>query len=706
MTIAPVLIPKDNPLLSSIECPDYGRVQPLHIPPALDYSLNRCYLALHDCAKEQSAYRWVDCVQPLIDADNVLNACWGTLGHLQSVQDIPAWRDIYNAYLPKISSYYLERQQHQGLYQKYILLLNQPDFNSWELAEQQFIHHYLRDFRLAGGALPTPDRARFKQIEEELSQQQAQFTQNLQDATDAFFLDIQDESELDGIPQDTRSTALALAKEHGYSGWRLSLQAPCWQAVMRYAKNRELREKMYRASFTRASDQGDTRWNNTAIINRILRLRSQAAKLLEYPHYTAMTLTHRMARSKEEVVDFLLRIAGEAKPIAQKEISELQDYAKQLGISKLEAWDLSFVAERLREERYAFSEEEVRAYFPEDQVRAGLLKLLHELFDIRLEEYPMPVWHDKVQSFRLQTPTNESFLYWDLYAREAKHGGAWMNGLLSRRRTLTPEGMNGQVHQPVAAMVCNFSSPLSNKEGELEKIYLSHDEILTLLHESGHALHHLLTEVNIPALAGINGVEWDAVELPSQLMENFAWEWKVLQSMSKHRDTGAPLPRELFDRMCKARHFHAGLQLLRQIEFALFDISLHGYSWQESGKIEGDLDLDFMQVLQQIREQVAVLLPPIYQRFPHQFDHLFSGGYAAGYYGYLWSEVLSADAYQAFQEDGVNRRAVGRRLSESILSVGGIRSATENFQLFRGRSPDFRALLSSYGLSTAGVTAH
>ncbi len=681
-----------NPLLDFSELPRFAEIRPEHVAPAVDQ-----LLAEGRAAVERSLaapVSWESFVAPLEDANERVGRAWGQVAHLHAVMDSPELRDAYNANLPKITQYWTELGQNQRLFEKYQQLAAAPQFPSLSPARKRIVENALRDFRLGGAELPPEKKPRFAAIQEQLAAAGARFSENVLDATNAFTI-VVDEKRISGIPPDVRQAAHEAARRDekrtdGKPGWKFTLHAPSYLPVMQYGDDRSLRETMYRESVTRASEFGKPEWDNTPLIARIVELRREAANLLGYASYAAVSLVPKMAESPAQVLGFLDDLARRARPFAEKDAQELRTFAKEkLGLDNLEAWDVAYASEKLRLERYAFSDQEVKQFFPEDVVLPGLFRVAETLYGIALRPAQAPVWQEDVRFFEVRDRAGALVgqFYIDLYARETKRGGAWMDDAISRRRK------GEAVQTPVAYLTCNFSRPVGGKPA-----LFTHDEVLTLFHEFGHGLHHLLTRVDELGVSGISGVEWDAVELPSQFMENFAWEWDVLRHMTRHVDTGEPLPRALFDKMVAAKNFQSGLAMLRQIEFALFDMHLHYDYDPSSGKSALDL-------LNRVRDAVAVLKPPAYNRFPNNFSHIFAGGYAAGYYSYKWAEVLSADAYSAFEEmsesHGILDARTGERFRDEILAVGGSRPAAESFRAFRGREPTVDALLRHNGMSTA-----
>src|SRR3954465_2130801 len=677
-----------NPLLDFSGLPRFSEIKPEHVSPAMDELLAAGRAAIDAAA--HAAPTWEAFVAPQEDANERIGRAWGQVSHLHAVLDSPELREVYNANLPKLSQYWTELGQNTALFEKYKALSAAPEFKSLSKARQRIVENALRDFRLSGAELPADKKKRYADISEELSKLGAKFSENVLDATNAFSI-VVDEKRITGIPQDVLQAAREAAmkdEKHtgGKPGWKFTLHMPSYLPVMQYAQDRSLRETMYRESATRASEFGKKELDNTPLIARIVQLRREMAQLLGYSNYAEVSLAPKMAESPAQVLAFLDDLARKARPFAQRDAAELRAFARdELGIADLQAWDLAYASEKLRAKRYAFSEQEVKQYFPEDAVLAGLFRVVETLYGLKIPPAAAPVWHEDARFFDLRDSAGGLVgqFYIDLYARETKRGGAWMDDARGRRRT------QGGVQTPVAYLTCNFSRPIGGKPA-----LFTHDEVSTLFHEAGHGLHHLLTRVEDLAVSGINGVEWDAVELPSQFMENFCWEWDVLRHMTRHVETGEPLPRALFDKMVAAKNFQSGLGFLRQIEFAEFDMHLHSDFDPASGT-------SAQQLLEQVRRRIAVLPQPAYNRFPNSFSHIFGGGYAAGYYSYKWAEVLSADAYSMFEEQGVLNSTVGTRFREEILASGGSRPALESFIAFRGREPTIEALLRHNGMAQA-----
>lgn len=683
-----------NPLLTFDALPDFDNIRPEHVEPAIGQLIDENRKLIETLLADAAPPTWDGFVVPMTEAGERLGRAWGIVGHMHSVMDVPEWRDAYNTMLPAISSFYAEVGQNLALYEKYKALHDGPEFASLNPVRQRILEHELRDFRLAGAELPDELKPRFKAIQEEFSSLAAKFSENLLDATNAHAEWIEDESLLAGIPDDVREAAREAAGKAGRGGWKFTLQMPSYLPVMQYAENRELRARMYRAYATRASEFGPEALDNGPLIGRILALRQEEAKMLGYANFAEVSLVAKMAESPQEVLAFLRDLAARAKPFAERDLDELQGFAREsLGLATLEPWDVAYASEKLRQARYAFSEQEVKQYFPEPKVMDGLFGVIRKLYGVDILPEDAPRWDPSARFFRIERNGDlVGHFYIDLHARETKRGGAWMDS--ARSRQITARG----VQTPIAYLVCNFSGPSGNKPATF-----THDDVQTLFHECGHGLHHLLTQVDELALSGIHGVEWDAVELPSQFMENFCWEWDVLQGMTGHVDTGEPLPRELFDKMIAARNFQSGMQTVRQLEFAMFDLRLHSEIDASAGPVPVE---QVLALIDEVRREVAVITPPAWHRFPHSFSHIFAGGYAAGYYSYKWAEVLSADAFEAFEEAGAGKGTLldpvtGERFWREILAVGGSRPAIESFKAFRGREPRVDALLRHNGMIEA-----
>ncbi|HVY07251.1 MAG TPA: M3 family metallopeptidase [Burkholderiales bacterium] len=673
-----------NPLLDFSGLPRFADFKPEFVTPALDELLAENRALVEKLKNQEIEPGWENFVAPMDDGNERLRRAWGQVSHMNAVMNSPQLRDAYNANLPRITEYFTGLAQDEVLFGKYKALRASRAFGSLTAAQKKVIENEIRDFRLGGADLPAAEKQEFKAVAEKLSSLSSRFNDNVLDATNAFELIVTEQERLAGLPADAVAGAAEAAAGSGKAGWKFTLQMPSYLPVMQYADDGGLREQMYRAYATRAAEFGDSKWDNTAIISQILRLRRQQARLLGFSNFAELSLQPKMADSPPQVLAFLGDLATRAKPYAQRDVAELREFAlRRLGMAELQPWDVAYASEKLRLERYAFSDQQVKEYFPEPQVLQGMFRVVESLYGLQIRADIAPVWNENVRFFSIRTSEGELVgqFYLDLYARASKRGGAWMDDAITRRRK------SGGLQTPVAYLNCNFSAPLQGKPA-----LFTHDEVITLFHEFGHGLHHLLTRVDVLGVSGINGVEWDAVELPSQFMENFCWEWDVIQDMTRHVETGARLPRELFDKMVAAKNFQSGMQTVRQLEFAMFDMRLHT-----------DFDVDgqasTLALVEQVRREVAVLFPPAYNRFPNSFSHIFGGGYAAGYYSYKWAEVLSADAYSLFEENGVLSAAIGSRFRDEVLAAGGSRPALESFVAFRGREPTIDALLRHNGMA-------
>lgn len=676
-----------NPLLTAADLPNYAAIQPQHVEPALDQALADNRAAIDRLLSAHAVYTWENLLRPLEELEDRLNKIWSPVNHLNSVQDSEALRAAYNACLPKLSAYYSELGQHQGLYRAYQQIADGPDYTQLDPAQRKVIDNALRDFRLSGIALPPEQQTRYQEIMRELSQLNARFSENVLDATQGWTRHLTDPAQLAGLPESALALAQQSAQQRGLEGWLLTLELPSYLPVMNYADDRSLRKELYDAYCTRASEQGPNagQWDNGPIMEQILALRYELAQLLGFHDYAEYSLATKMAESPQKVLEFLDDLARRAKPQAQRELAELGAFAReQFGINDLQAWDIGYYSEKLRQHRYQLSQEELRPYFPMTRVLPGLFAVAERLFGVVIHPLDgVKTWHPDVQVYAIADALGHQRgrFYLDLYARSHKRGGAWMNGCLSRRL------VNDAVRLPAAYLVCNFTPPVGN-----DPALLTHNEVLTMFHEFGHGLHHLLTTVNYLPVAGIHGVEWDAVELPSQFLESWCWSQEALALLAGHYQTDESLPESLYQRMQAARHFQAGMIMLRQLEFALFDFRLHHEYNPAQGKY-------VQALLDDVRRQVAVFIPPAYNRFANAFTHIFSGGYAAGYYSYKWAEVLSADAFSAFEESGIFDAATGARFRDSILQVGGSRPALASFIEFRGREPHIEPLLRLSGIT-------
>jgi oligopeptidase A len=679
-----------NPLLDFTDLPRFDLIQPEHVKPAITQLLADGRALVEKLADDATPATWADFAGALSNGLEGFGRAWGVVGHLHSVNDVPAWREAYNEMLPEVSRFYTELGQNLKLFDKYRALRKSAEYSTLTAEQQKIVDNEVRDFRLGGAELPENQKPRFQAIMKELSQLAAKFSENLLDATNAFAEIVTDESLLAGLPDYAKDAAREAAEKANVEGWKFTLHAPSYGPLMQYAENRELRQRMYRAYATRAAeiDNGYSKpeWDNGPLIKRILELREEDAKMLGFNNFAEVSLYTKMADTPAQVLDFLRDMAKKAKPFAEKDMAELKAFAStELGITDFQPWDAAYASEKLMQARYAFSEQEVKQYFTETKVITGLFQVIESLFTVRVKADTAPVWHEDVRFYRIETQAGELVgqFYMDLYARDTKRGGAWMDEARSRKRIA-----NG-IQKPIAYLNCNFARPVAGKPATF-----THDEVITLFHEAGHGLHHLLAQGEEMGVSGIHGVEWDAVELPSQFMENYCWEWDVLQGMTAHVETGEPLPRALYDKMLAAKNFQSGMMTVRQIEFSIFDMRLH-CEFDPKG------DKTVMDLIDEVRREVAVLTPPEWHRFPNSFSHIFGGGYAAGYYSYKWAEVLSADCYAAFEEAGDPfDPVVGKRFLEEILSRGGERPALENFKAFRGREPSPDALLRHSGMGT------
>jgi oligopeptidase A len=684
--------PQTNPLLISDGLMAYDAVLPEHVTPAVDTLLSEADAVVSAVVHNQAPPTWQNVVDPLNAIMERFGRAWGVVGHLSSVMDTPELRAVYNENLPRVTEFFTLLGQNLALFERYKLLAASDSFAELIDTQQRVLQNELRDFRLSGAELSDADKVKFAKVQEVKAQLAQEFSEHILDATNDFAYVTNDVAELAGLPEDEIDAAKARAQAANQEGYRITLHMPSYFPVMQYGENRALRETLYRAYVTRASELGaKPEWDNSGHINQLIQLKQEKAQLLGFETYADLSLFTKMADSPQQVIEFLRDLASRAKSYAQNDIAELTAFAKaHLSLTGLQAWDVAYVSEKLRQHRYAFSEHEVKQYFPEEKVLSGLFNVIHGLYGITVLPDVAPVWHPDVRFYRLQDAQGQLVgqFYLDPYAREGKRGGAWMDDARGRRET--PKGLQ----TPIAYLVCNYASPVGDKPA-----LLTHDDVITLFHEMGHGLHHLLTTVNEPGISGIQGVEWDAVELPSQFMENFCWEWDVLQQMTAHVDSGESLPRALFDKMIAAKNFQSGMQTLRQVEFALFDMNIH-YKFDPNRERVQDI-LNF------VRQEVAVLIPPSFNRFQHSFSHIFAGGYSAGYYSYKWAEVLSADAYSCFEASAEETKTVlnpqiGAKFRENVLAMGGSRPALASFIAFCGRAPTIDALLRHHGMSDVG----
>jgi oligopeptidase A len=692
----------DNPLLDFSGLPRFPDIQPAHITPALDVLLEQAEAAVAHATDPATPATWADVVEATENATESLSRAWSIVGHLNAVADTPELRAAYGENLPRVTEFWSSVGQNLALFEKYKAIAASPAFASLSAERKKILENALRDFRLSGAELPEDEKPRFTEIQEQQAALAKAFSDHVLDATNAYAYIAKTEEELAGLPEDVVTAAREAAAAARLEGWKFTLHFPSYFPVMQYAQHRPMRETMYRAYVTRASELGGAygggkpEWDNSDNMTALLKLRREEAQMLGYRNFAEVSLVPKMADTPDEVIAFLEDLATRARPYAEKDWDELRAFAaSELGLTQLEPWDVAFASERLREKRYAFSENEVKQYFPEGKVLDGLFKVAQTLFGVTFRADEAPVWHPDVRFFRVEDRDGALLaqFYVDLYAREGKRGGAWMDDARARHKR-----RDGGVQTPVVYLTCNFSAPVGGKPA-----CFTHDEVITLFHEFGHGLHHMLTRVDELGVSGINGVEWDAVELPSQFMENFCWEWDVLTDMTAHVDTGAPLPRELFEKMLAAKNFQSGLGMLRQIVFSIYDMRLHT-------DFDPDGETSANALAREVNERYHLIPQASFSRWPNTFSHVFAGGYAAGYYSYKWAEVLSADAYSAFEDAAQAGRGsvldenTGARYRNEILAVGGSRPAMDSFKAFRGRTPTIDALLRHNGMS--GTAAH
>lgn len=677
-----------NPLLGQDSLPAFDRIQPDHVEPAIGQTLRETRKQVEHLLAAGPPYNWENLAAPLEITLEHLNRVWSPVAHLNAVANSDELRVAYNACLPLISAFETEIGQHQGLYQAFKDIAESATYTDLDSAQQKAIQNRLRDFRLTGIELDANHRERFKWIKQRLSELHAKFRENLLDATNAWKKQLHDETLLAGLPDTARALARQTAERENREGWILTLDFPSYYPVITYADDRTLREELYTAYVTRASDCGPHagRWDNSAVMEELLALRHESAQLLGFANFGERSLATKMAKSTKQVIEFLKDLATQARQQADQELGEVREFARDQGVDfYLEAWDIPYYSEKLRQQRYALSQEELKPWFPDSKVVTGLFAVAQRLYGIEVRESETAaLWHPDVRLFDIYDEAEHlcGRFYLDLYARPGKQGGAWMDGCRTRLR----EG--NRLDVPVAYLTCNFTPPIGDQPA-----LLSHNEVVTLFHEFGHGLHHMLSTIDYPSVSGINGVAWDAVELPSQIMENWCWEREALDLISGHYQTGEPLPEELFTKMRAARNFQSAMQMIRQIEFALFDMHIHvEYDPEQGSRI--------YEILEQVRKQVAVIQPPAFNRFAHGFSHIFGGGYAAGYYSYKWAEVLSSDAYSLFEENGIFDRATGLSFRREVLERGGSIDPMELFAAFRGRQPTIDALLRHSGLTS------
>ena len=678
-----------NPLLENTTLPAFSNIKPEHVLPAMTQLIADSRSTINALLANGGPYTWASLVEPLEDIDDRINRAWSPVGHMNAVVNSDELREAYNACLPLLSEYATEVGQNDVLFQAYKSIAEGPEFEKLDTAQRRIIENALRDFRLSGVDLPPAEKQRFKEIAQELSRLGSQFQDHVMDATQGWTRHVEDESLLAGLPDSAKAMAAQAASARGLTGWLFTLEFPSYIAIMTYADSRELRRELYTAYATRASDQGPNagQWDNTPVMEKLLALRHDEARLLGFKNFAELSLATKMAPGTDEVVAFLENLAERSRVSAKEDLAELRAFAEgELGINNPDAWDWTYASEKLRQKKYQLSEEEVRAYFPASRVVAGMFAVVERLYGLTIREKGgVDVWHPDARYYEIHDQAGElrGAFFLDLYARAKKRGGAWMDECVTRRR------LADRVQIPVAYLTCNFTPPTGDAPA-----LLRHDEVQTLFHEFGHGLQHMLTRIDHLGVSGIHGVEWDAVELPSQFMENFCWEPEALALISGHRETGEPLPKSLLDKMIAARNFQSGMQMLRQLEFSLFDFRIHrDFEPAQGGRIYSILD--------EVRRKVSVVFPPDFNRFPHSFSHIFGGGYAAGYYSYKWAEVLSSDAFSLFEERGIFDLQTGREFMENILEKGGSQKAMELFVAFRGREPSIDALLRHNGLAKA-----
>ncbi|WP_321149860.1 oligopeptidase A [Aeromonas jandaei] len=678
----------NNPLLSMDSLPPFSQIQPDHVQPAVTQAIADCKQKIKDVLAHSEPHTWDSLIAPLEEVNDRLARIWSPVSHLNSVLNSEALRAAHDACLPLLSEFQTYVGQHEGLYQAYLALSESDDFPRLGGAQRKEIQNTLRDFRLSGIGLPAEAQQRYGEIQARLSELASRFSNNVLDATQGWHKLVADEAELAGLPESVLAAARQMAELKGKEGWLFTLDIPSYLPVMMYADNRELRAEMYEAFTTRASDQGPNsgKWDNSAIMTELLTLRSELARLLGFANYAELSLATKMADKTSQVVDFLTDLAAKSLPQGKAELEEIRAFAaEQHGQSELAAWDIAYYAEKLKQHKFSISDEQLRPYFPANKVVKGLFEVVKRVFGMKVRErLGIDTWHPDVRFYDIFDSEDElrGSFYLDLYAREHKRGGAWMDVCLGRRYR-----QDGSLQKPVAYLTCNFNGPVDGKPA-----LFTHDEVVTLFHEFGHGIHHMLTRIDVAGVAGINGVAWDAVELPSQFLENWCWESEALAFISGHYETGEPLPADLLEKMLTARNFQAAMQMLRQLEFALFDFRLH----QEFDPAKPE---QIPALLDEVRSQVAVMTPPAFNRFQHSFSHIFAGGYAAGYYSYKWAEVLSADAFSRFEEEGIFNPATGQSFLQNILEKGGSKEPMELFRAFRGREPKVDALLRHSGIA-------
>ena len=667
-----------NPFLVRNKLPDFRSVKPRHVLPALNKIITENKKIILQLESADDSPTWENFVIPLEKCSEKLNRVWSYVNHINAVKSSTSYRKAYNQTLSKVTEYSSDLGQSYILYKKYKTLLKKN--RGLNASQKKLIKNEITSFELSGVALPEKQKVKFKEIQSNLSKLSSSFDENILDSINSFKLVITDKNSLKGIPNDVINSALMRAKTKKSKGWLFTIDFPSYLPIMQYADNRKLRKDIYYAYSTKASSLFKKEFDNTNNINNILKLKYQLSKLLGYPNISSMLLRTKMAKSSKEVTSFLSKLTKNATKAALRDIADIKDIAKEFNITEPKAWDIPFLSEKLKKRRFNITDDEIKQYFPVNNVLNGLFNICKKIYGLTIYEKKASTWHKDVKFFEIYDKKKELVgkFYLDLYAREHKRGGAWMDEAISKYK------FENEKDNPVAFLTCNFMPPTNSDA------YLTHDEVITLFHEFGHGLHHLLTEVTEYSISGIKGVEWDAVELPSQFMENYCWEWSVIKDMSYNNKTKTYMPKNLFTKLLESKNFQSGMQTLRQVEFALFDIKLHS-EYNPKNK-------NFMKILEGVRAKVSIIDAPRWNKFPHSFSHIFSGGYSAAYYSYKWAEVLSADAYSLFEEIGILSKTAGSKFRKEILSKGGSRSAMESFIAFRGRKPNIQALLAHHGL--------
>lgn len=677
-----------NPLLTFTDLPPFSQIKPEHIKPAVEQAIADCRAKIDEVLKDNAHPTWDSVIAPIEEADDRLSRIWSPVGHMNSVVNSEDLREAYESCLPILSEYGTWVGQHKGLYEAYKAIKASDAFATLTRAQQKTITDALRDFELSGIGLPSDEQHRYGEISKRMSELSSKFSNNVLDATMGWTKHITDEKDLAGMPESALAAAKAAAEAKELDGYLITLDIPSYLPVMTYCDNQELRKEVYEAYMTRASDRGPNagKWDNSEIITEQLRLRHEISRMLGFNTYSEKSLATKMAETPDQVLGFLNDLATRAKPQGEREVEELRQFAKsEFGVEELNVWDIAYYSEKQKQHLFQISDEELRPYFPESKVVSGLFEVLNRVFGMTVTERAgVDTWHESVRFFDIfdaEGALRGSF-YLDLYAREHKRGGAWMDDCRGRRITLS-----GELQTPVAYLTCNFNRPVGDKPA-----LFTHDEVVTLFHEFGHGIHHMLTQVETGAVSGINGVPWDAVELPSQFLENWCWEEDALAFISGHYETGEPLPKVMLDKMLAAKNFQSAMGILRQLEFGLFDFTLHT-------EYDPEVGARVLETLAEVKEKVAVVPAVEWARFSHSFGHIFAGGYSAGYYSYLWAEVLSSDAFSRFEEEGIFNKETGQSFLNNILEMGGSEEPMELFKRFRGREPQIDALLRHSGIA-------